>query len=134
MTINIAYHANDPSVGMNLHRNVSRYKMFMSDTGLFVVFSTDTGDMEVFSKADGSWVQTIAASASRYKMLVGAGNNVVIANGITISRVNDTILQEKMFFPTVDRVSTNYNYVIGLNRGTSGLEIIESATVHGLVY
>ena len=36
MTVNIAYHANDPSVGMNLHRNVSRYKMFMSDTGLFV--------------------------------------------------------------------------------------------------
>lgn len=36
MTINIAYHANDPGVGMNLHRNVSRYKIFMSDTGLFV--------------------------------------------------------------------------------------------------
>lgn len=103
-------------------------------TGLFVVFSTDTGDMEVFSKADGSWVQTIAASKSRYKMLVGSGNNIVIANGITISRINDTILQEKMFFPTVDRVSTNYDYAIGLNRGTVGLEIIKSATVHGKLF
>lgn len=36
MTVNIAYHANDPNVGMNLHRNVSQYKLFMSDTGLFV--------------------------------------------------------------------------------------------------
>ena len=39
MTVNIAYHSNDPSVGMNLHRNVSRYKMFMSDTGLFVTLA-----------------------------------------------------------------------------------------------
>lgn len=39
MTINMAYHANDPSIGMNLHRNVSKYKMFMSDTGLFVTLA-----------------------------------------------------------------------------------------------
>ena len=39
MTINMAYHANDPSVGMNLHKNVSKYKMFMADTGLFVTMA-----------------------------------------------------------------------------------------------
>lgn len=35
-TVNIAYHANDPNVGMELTTNKSAYKMYMCDTGLFV--------------------------------------------------------------------------------------------------
>ncbi len=35
LTVNLAYHANDPSVGMSLHEDISKYKMFLSDTGLF---------------------------------------------------------------------------------------------------
>lgn len=35
-TVNIAYHANDPNVGMELTANKSTYKMYMCDTGLFV--------------------------------------------------------------------------------------------------
>ena len=38
-TINLAYHANDPGVGMSLFRDISRYKMFTADTGLFVTLS-----------------------------------------------------------------------------------------------
>ena len=34
-----AYHADNPSVGMSLHENVSRYKMFMNDTGLFITLA-----------------------------------------------------------------------------------------------
>lgn len=39
MTVSMAYHANDPSVGMNLHKDMQRYKMFIADTGLFVTLA-----------------------------------------------------------------------------------------------
>ena len=35
-TVNIAYHANNPSVGMALEKDIGRYKLFTSDVGLFV--------------------------------------------------------------------------------------------------
>lgn len=35
-TVNIAYHSNDPGAGMSLSKNLDRYKLFTSDTGLFV--------------------------------------------------------------------------------------------------
>jgi len=39
MVVNMAYHANDPSVGMPLHCDYTRFKMFMCDTGLFVTLA-----------------------------------------------------------------------------------------------
>lgn len=39
MVVNMAYHANDPNVGMALHKNTNRYKMFMADTGLFITLA-----------------------------------------------------------------------------------------------
>lgn len=39
MTANLAYHANDPSVGMSLHKDPDRYKLFLADTGLFVTLA-----------------------------------------------------------------------------------------------
>jgi len=38
-TINISYHANDPNVGMSLNADISRYKMYIGDTGLFVTLA-----------------------------------------------------------------------------------------------
>lgn len=35
-TVNIAYHANNPSVGMPLEKDGGRYKLFLADVGLFV--------------------------------------------------------------------------------------------------
>lgn len=35
-TVNFVYHADDPNVGMGLTQNMSYYKMFVADTGLFV--------------------------------------------------------------------------------------------------
>lgn len=35
-TVNIAYHANNPGVGMALEKDTRRYKLFTSDVGLFV--------------------------------------------------------------------------------------------------
>ena len=39
MVINIAYHANDPHVGLGLNKDLGRYKMFMNDTGLFITLA-----------------------------------------------------------------------------------------------
>lgn len=35
-TVNIAYQANDPSIGFSLHANHDNFKMYLADTGLFV--------------------------------------------------------------------------------------------------
>lgn len=39
MTVNIAYHANDPATGMALYKDPGRYKLFLADTGLFVTLA-----------------------------------------------------------------------------------------------
>ncbi len=39
MTVNIAYHANDPNVGMSLAMDLSKYKMYVADTGLFITLA-----------------------------------------------------------------------------------------------
>ena len=36
MTVNIAYQATDPNIGMALTKDISRFKLFLADTGLFV--------------------------------------------------------------------------------------------------
>lgn len=38
-TVNIAYHANDPGVGLALEKDSGRYKLFNSDVGLFVTLA-----------------------------------------------------------------------------------------------
>ena len=39
MVVNFAYHANDPSAGFALHSDGNFYKMFTSDTGLFITLA-----------------------------------------------------------------------------------------------
>ena len=39
LCVNFAYHANNPSVGLSLHKDKDRYKMFVSDTGLFITLA-----------------------------------------------------------------------------------------------
>ena len=38
-TVTMAYHVNDPNVGMGLFKDYNRYKMFIADTGLFVTLA-----------------------------------------------------------------------------------------------
>lgn len=38
-TVNFAYHANDPSVGLGLHANYDNFKMYLADTGLFITLA-----------------------------------------------------------------------------------------------
>lgn len=39
MTVNFAYLANDPNIGLNLHANYDFFKLFLCDTGLFVTLA-----------------------------------------------------------------------------------------------
>lgn len=39
MVVNMAYHANDPGPGMAFHKDPAAFKMFLSDTGLFVTLA-----------------------------------------------------------------------------------------------
>lgn len=45
MTINVAYHSDDPNVGMALTRNEDYFKMYASDTGLFVTLAFMDSDL-----------------------------------------------------------------------------------------
>jgi len=38
-TVNLAYHADDPNVGLALNRDGRRFKIFLADTGLFVTLA-----------------------------------------------------------------------------------------------
>ncbi|MDR2424609.1 MAG: AAA family ATPase, partial [Prevotellaceae bacterium] len=53
MTVNLAYHANDPAAGMALHKDMRRYKLYAGDTGLFVTlafFDRDYTDNKLYHK------------------------------------------------------------------------------------
>ena len=53
MTVNFAYHANDPSVGLALHADYNCFKMFLADTGLFVTLAfmdKDYTENEIYRK------------------------------------------------------------------------------------
>ena len=39
LTVNLAYHANDPSAGISLHEDISKDRMFLGDTGLFTTLA-----------------------------------------------------------------------------------------------
>lgn len=52
-TVNLAYHADDPTVGFALHANPDYFKMFLADTGLFITLAfldSDFTDNIIYQK------------------------------------------------------------------------------------
>ena len=45
MTVNVAYHSDDPNVGLALTKNKEYFKMYASDTGLFVTLAIKDSDI-----------------------------------------------------------------------------------------
>ncbi len=81
-TVNIAYHANNPNVGMSLEKDAGRYKLFVSDVGLFITLAfKDKNYTEnviynklLFDKLDvnlGYVYENVVA-----QMLIAKGNNL----------------------------------------------------------
>lgn len=53
LTVNISFHANDPNVGLALHADYDRYKMYLADTGLFITLAFwdhDVSDNIIYQK------------------------------------------------------------------------------------
>lgn len=44
MTTNVAYHSDDPNVGLALTKDLERYKMYVADTGLFITLAFKNKD------------------------------------------------------------------------------------------
>ena len=44
MTTNVAYHSDDPNVGLALTKDIDRYKMYVADTGLFITLAFKNKD------------------------------------------------------------------------------------------
>lgn len=53
LTVNISHHANDPNVGLALHADYDRYKIYIADTGLFITLAfwdRDVSDNLIYQK------------------------------------------------------------------------------------
>lgn len=81
-TVLISYHTNDPNIGMSLSKDISKYKLFVSDTGLFITmmfWDKDFAENVIYQKllADkleanlGYVYENLVA-----QMLTASGNNL----------------------------------------------------------
>lgn len=53
LTVNISHHADDPNIGLALHADYDKYKMYVGDTGLFITLAfwdRDTTDNIIYQK------------------------------------------------------------------------------------
>lgn len=53
MTVNVAYHVDDPNAGLALTKDIDRYKMYLGDTGLFFTLAfkgRDAAERNVYDK------------------------------------------------------------------------------------
>ena len=111
MTVNISHHCDDPNVGMSAFEDLSQYKMFVGDTGLFVTLAFKDKDFtenilynkllnDKLSSNLGYLFENIVA-----QMLVCSGN--------------------KLFYHTWPTESGKHNYEVDflLSRGTKILPI-----------
>ena len=79
-TVNIAYHANNPDVGMSLEKDIDCYKLFISDTGLFITLvyrDKDFTENVIYNKllSDNTNLGYIYENAVA-QMLTVKGNNL----------------------------------------------------------
>ena len=97
-TINIAYHANNPNVGMAVEKDISRYKLFFSDVGLFITLAfkdKDFTDNMIYSKLLSNKLDTNLGYV--YENIVA---QMLLANG------------NNLFYYTMDSDSSNRLYEI----------------------
>lgn len=81
-TVNIAYHANNPNVGMSLEKDISRYKLFLSDVGLFITLifkDKDFTENIIYNKLLSNKLDTNLGYVYKNvvaQMLLAKGNNL----------------------------------------------------------
>ncbi|MCQ2975715.1 MAG: AAA family ATPase [Bacteroidales bacterium] len=53
MMVNVAYHCDEPNIGMSLSKNIEKFKLYLNDTGLFVTSiykDSDAVDNKIYEK------------------------------------------------------------------------------------
>ena len=97
-TVLVAYHANDPNVGMSSNVNLEKFKLYLADTGLFVTLSFKDADMTenlVYEKL----------LADRLPANLGAVYENVVAQELVAHG-------HRLFYHTWPKEGTNRNYEI----------------------
>lgn len=97
-TVNIAYRANDPNVGMSLDKDLKRFKLFASDVGLFITLAFK----------DKKYTENIIYS----KLL---SNKLETNLGYIYENVVAQILRTKgnnLFYYTMENTTSNHIYEI----------------------
>ncbi len=81
-TVNIAYHANNPTVGMALEKNPDKYKLFLADVGLFITLvfkDKDYTENVIYNKLLADKLETnlgYVYENAVAQMLIAKGNNL----------------------------------------------------------
>lgn len=128
MTVNFAYHANDPNVGLSLHADYNRFKMFLSDTGLFVTLAfmdKDYTENDIYQKLLSDKLGTDLGYVYENiiaQMLKSAGNELFYytfkeeiqkenspANTVTRNYEIDFLLSHKNKICPIEVKSSGYN-------------------------
>lgn len=106
MTVNFAYHSNDPNVGLSLNCDMDQYKMFVGDTGLFVTLAF--------------WDKDITENVIYEKLLSDklSANLGYVYENIVAQML--TVTGNKLFYHTWPTESGKHNYEVDflLSRGT----------------
>lgn len=98
LTVNVAYHANDPSAGMSLHEDIDKYKMFVGDTGLFTTLAfmdKDFTENVIYEKLLSDKLDTNLGYL--YENIV---SQMLYANG------------NKLFYYTFPKENSTHNYEV----------------------
>ena len=98
LTVNIAYHVNDSSAGMSLHEDINKYKIFVSDTGLFTTLAfmdKDFTENIIYEKLLNDKLDTNLGYL--YENIV---SQMLYANG------------NKLFYYTFPKENSSHNYEI----------------------
>jgi len=98
MAVYISYHADNPSIGMALHKDPRRYKLFLCDTGLFTTLAfkgRDFTENEIYEKLLSDKL----------------GTNLGYLYENVVAQILKTAGNE-LFYYTFPKESSNHNYEI----------------------
>lgn len=106
LTVNFAYHADNPTVGLPAHTDYDQYKLFIGDTGLFITLAF--WDKEVTENVIYQKLLSDKLSADLGYVYENAVAQMLVASG------------NKLFYHTWQSKTSNHNYEIDflLSRGT----------------
>ncbi|MGI6177570.1 MAG: ATP-binding protein [Eubacterium sp.] len=108
-TVNIAYHANDPGAGMALEKDPGRYKLFTSDTGLFITLAFKDKRYTENVIYDKLLSDKLAANLGYVyenivaQMLIAKGNNLFYYT--MKSETSNHIYEVDFIIPSGDKIS-----------------------------